>query len=237
MYDLMAKLAIILPTFNAAATIEQALSSIAIQTNRDFEVIVVDGGSRDDTVERIKKFSTLISILISEKDMGIYDAMNKGVSLANSEFILFLGADDALYDKNVLTHVLPLLIGQKVYYGETYFLKRRKTYDGKFSVYKLALRNICHQAIFYPANLLKETKYSLQYPLLADFHMNLQLVKKGVPFVFIDYIIANFNDNASSASSSDTAFEKDKLQMVKECLGTMPYLYAVSRRIVKRLLR
>jgi hypothetical protein len=67
--------------------------------------------------------------------------------------------------------------------------------------------------------------------------MNLQLVKKGVPFVFIDYIIANFNDNASSASSSDTAFEKDKLQMVKECLGTMPYLYAVSRRIVKRLLR
>ena len=85
--------------------------------------------------------------------------------------------------------------------------------------------------------LLKKYRFSLKYPLLADYHLNLTLAKDKIKFEYVDIIVTNFNDAGASGSFKDHAFEKDKLRLVKESLGILPYLYALTRRRMKRLFR
>lgn len=228
----MPKYSIIIPSYNAEATIDATLESIVCQTCKDFEVILIDGGSQDGTLEMATKYSSVIKYQVSEKDAGIYDAMNKGVKQANGDFIIFLGADDVFYNEHVLSDVLPFLNQNKVYYGQAYFLNKKITYDGRFHSYKFALRNICHQAIFYPASVLKSVEFDLKYPLLSDYHLNLLLLKQKVEFEYIGVVIAKFNDGGASAVATDEFFERNKLSLVKENLGLLPYLYASFRRLL-----
>lgn len=232
----MCSISIIIPTYNAASTIEATLLSIVSQSIKDYEVIIIDGCSTDNTITIVNQYKSHITTVICEEDKGIYDAMNKGIGMAKGRFIYFLGADDTLYNDKILETVIPLLQGNKVYYGQAFFLKRNTFYDGPFNTYKLALRNICHQAIFYPAGLLKNNLYNLQYRLLSDYDLNLKLYGSSVPYIYINLVIANFNDTASSASAKDAAFEAAKLSLVKKHLGLFPYYYALSRRVLKGLL-
>lgn len=98
------KISIITVCFNAASTIEQTIKSVLAQSYSDFEYIVVDGGSKDETVKILEKYKNQIRY-ISEKDNGIYDAMNKGVRMATGEVIGVIGADDFYPDSDVLTKV------------------------------------------------------------------------------------------------------------------------------------
>lgn len=97
------KLSIIIATYNSEKTLEKTLESLLVQTYRQFEVVMIDGLSKDGTVSIIKKFDGLFSekgisfIWISEKDKGIYDAWNKGLEKVNSDWIAFLGSDDTYY--------------------------------------------------------------------------------------------------------------------------------------------
>lgn len=88
------KVSIVIATYNADKVLERALKSVI--PNRPFELILIDGGSRDNTLSIIKKYADQITYWISEKDNGIYDAWNKGVKVAKGDWIMFLGADDAL---------------------------------------------------------------------------------------------------------------------------------------------
>jgi len=97
------KFSIITAVYNRANVIEQAISSVVNQTYDNYEYIVVDGGSLDGTVEILKKYSSKIR-WVSEFDEGIYDAWNKGVKMATGDYILFMGSDDCLLDRNVLSN-------------------------------------------------------------------------------------------------------------------------------------
>lgn len=88
---------IITATFNCEKTLLRSISSVRQQTFRSFEYIIIDGGSTDSTVEKIKNNQSTVTTWLSEKDQGIYDAWNKGISLAKGSWILFIGADDFLY--------------------------------------------------------------------------------------------------------------------------------------------
>jgi glycosyltransferase involved in cell wall biosynthesis len=102
---------IIIPAFNAAVCIREALNSLLQQSFTAFEVLVVDGVSRDNTLAIVQELAERDNRVrfISEKDAGIYDAMNKGIGLAAGEWLYFLGADDALYNEQVLEKVAPVL--------------------------------------------------------------------------------------------------------------------------------
>jgi len=89
-------ISIIIATYNAAETLELSFQSIFAQANSKYELLVIDGGSTDNTVEIIKKYESNISYWISEPDNGIYDAWNKGIAKASGDWIMFLGADDQL---------------------------------------------------------------------------------------------------------------------------------------------
>jgi glycosyltransferase involved in cell wall biosynthesis len=87
---------IIIATYNAAKYLETALQSVFSQTSADYELILIDGGSKDETVEIIKKHQDRIAYWVSEPDQGIYDAWNKGIEQATGDWVLFIGSDDTL---------------------------------------------------------------------------------------------------------------------------------------------
>ena len=90
------KISIITATYNAGKYLEKCLNSIIPQLNNEVELIIIDGGSKDNTVEIIKRYQKHISYFVSEPDKGIYDAWNKGIKASNNEWIMFIGADDEL---------------------------------------------------------------------------------------------------------------------------------------------
>ena len=99
------KISIITVAYNAEATIKDTLESVSSQTYDDVEYIVVDGLSKDRTVEIVKAFQPQVSKFISEKDKGLYDAMNKGIALATGDIVGILNSDDFYANKEVLAHV------------------------------------------------------------------------------------------------------------------------------------
>ena len=103
------KLSIITINYNNSIGLRKTIESVVSQTDNTFEYIIVDGGSSDGSVDIIKQYADKISQWVSERDGGIYNAMNKGVRMAHGEYIMFLNSGDILYDNNVIGHVLPKL--------------------------------------------------------------------------------------------------------------------------------
>lgn len=224
---------IITVVYNAEATIEATILSVINQRCKDYEYIVIDGNSTDNTLSILNRYKSSITKIVSEPDGGIYDAMNKGIRYATAKWLFFLGADDVFFEADTLQKVSSQLVENHcIYYGNAYFKNREKFYDGSFSKFKFALRNICHQAIFYPLQLLHQQQFDIKYRLLSDYATNLKLYKSH-PFRYLNLCVSIFNDAASSANGIDEAFENDKLRLVKENLGLLPYLYAKGRKVVK----
>ena len=94
-------ISIITVTYNGEKYIEETFQSVFKQTNKNFEYIVIDGGSSDNTINIIKKYDSKIDYWVSEKDLGIYDAFNKGMQLCKGEYIGFINSDD-IYEKNTI---------------------------------------------------------------------------------------------------------------------------------------
>lgn len=103
------RLSIITINYNNSIGLRKTIESVVSQTDNTFEYIIVDGGSSDGSVDIIKQYADKVSQWVSERDGGIYNAMNKGVRMAHGEYILFLNSGDILYDNNVIGHVLPKL--------------------------------------------------------------------------------------------------------------------------------
>lgn len=115
------RISLIVPTYNASETINHLLLSIKEQTNQNYEVIVIDGCSNDDTLQIFNASNINISKVVTEKDEGIYDAINKGISLASGDLINVIGADDVFANKHVFDKVLTVFKNTKsdIYAGKT----------------------------------------------------------------------------------------------------------------------
>lgn len=198
---------IIIPTFNSESTINLCIESIINQKFKDFEIIIVDGVSTDSTLTILSKCYENEKILIkSEKDNGIYDAMNKGIDLAKGEWLYFLGSDDTLIDKNVLEKVANLINKEKLdlVYG---IVKGKDSrieykYDSKFTIYT---KGIHHQSVFYNKGIFNKIgKYDMRFSVAADYHLTLKvfsnpkLIKK-----YIDIDIAYYGENGFSSKFYD----------------------------------
>lgn len=208
---------------NGAATLEQTILSVVNQTYDNVEYIVIDGASTDGTLDVIRKYEDRIDLWQSEPDGGIYDAMNKGIALATGGWVLFLGADDVLFDAYVIKNVSKRLININcVYYGDVFFDTHRLIYDYKFSAVKLCCRNICHQAIFYPKTIYNRMHFDTRYRIHADWEYNIKAWKLA-SFVYIPVMISIFCETGSSAKG-DVVFLEDKHRIIKENLGFFVYV-------------
>ena len=168
---------IIIPTFNAAKTLSNALESLLNQKYKNFEVIIKDGLSTDDTLLIAEEYSKKLWIrIISEADKGIYDAMNKSVSIAKGNWLYFLGSDDCLIDSSVLSNVAEQFNDDcDIIYGNTIWVPENYIDKGEKSLSQLLQFGINHQRVFYRKSLFERYGlYNIDYKIAADFDLNIR---------------------------------------------------------------
>jgi glycosyltransferase involved in cell wall biosynthesis len=120
------KISVITVTYNSAQTLEDTIKSVVNQTYPDIEYIIVDGLSKDDTLNIVKKYEGKIAKVVSEKDNGIYDAINKGVDLATGEVVAILNSDDLYNGENVIAQIMKTFAetNADAVYGDLVYVER-----------------------------------------------------------------------------------------------------------------
>ena len=185
-------ISIITATFNSAKTLKDTIQSVLRQTNKDFEYLIVDGGSTDETIDIVKSYESEFSgrlKWVSEKDKGIYDAMNKGIKMASGDIVGILNSDDYFTSDDILQTVADAFKRQEIdaIYGDIHFIrdgnpkKCIRYYSSRmFRPFWLRIGFMpahpsfyCKREIFDKAGL-----YSLDYKIGADYEMLVRLFKR-----------------------------------------------------------
>jgi len=220
---------IIIPTLNSSGTLKSCLESIIPQNYTNFEIWFIDAVSSDNTLDIIVEYQQLYRNInyISEPDKGIYDAMNKGINLANGEWLYFLGSDDTLYNNSVISSVANKIrdTSDKVIYGNVMMRGQNQwnldnvLFNGEYDMAKMVSTNICHQAIFYHKSVFQLLgNYDLSYIASADQEFNLRCYAK-TSFTYIDLIIANFFVGGYSTGTVDHKFHRERGAMLVKYFG------------------
>lgn len=208
---------IIIPTLNSASTLNECLTSIFNQTFQDFEVIIIDGHSTDQTIDIANNFGSQVNI-VEARTKGIYNAMNEGVDFANGEWLYFLGSDDKLYDENVLEKCYYGIegISTQVFYGNaigTASKKITKSPD-KLSLIRTGFH---HQCFFYNKTLfLDGMRFNPLFKVSADYYFTLiELLNKKRNFTYIDLMICEYGENGFSSTNVDYLFFSKHFALIK----------------------
>ncbi|MGE8377019.1 MAG: glycosyltransferase family 2 protein [Sphingobacterium sp.] len=212
---------IITVVFNGSHSIEKSIQSVLRQVNKNYQYIIIDGGSTDGTVDIIKVYRDKIHAFISEPDKGIYDAMNKAIGLANGRYLYFLGADDYLNDKFVTARLEKLASGD-----DDLIMGKVKYISGgivspRFNCMLFLHNSVHHQGTFYNSRCFENFRYDISYRLISDYELNLMLFlkRKSLRVRKSDAIIALCSDNG--ASRSMLSLSKEETNRVRtKCLGS-----------------
>lgn len=210
------KFSIITVTYNAADTIEDTIQSVISQTYHHVEYIIIDGASKDNTLNIVNRYREHITCLVSEPDKGLYDAMNKGMQLATGDYLCFLNAGDSFHEDDTLQLMVHSLRNTEklpdVIYGETelvdsegHFLRMRRLSAPETLNWKSFRQGmlVCHQAFFARRQLTEP--YNLQYRFSADFDWCIRMMKKAsvlhnTHLTLIDYLAEGMTTQNHQAS-------------------------------------
>tara|TARA_Y100000591_G_C21833941_1_gene701349 strand:+ start:572 stop:1348 length:777 start_codon:yes stop_codon:yes gene_type:complete len=216
------KVTIITVTYNAASTIEQTIKSVLDQDYNIIEYIIIDGLSTDNTIQVANKYKSRISKIVSEKDKGIYDAMNKGIELATGDIIGILNADDYFTKKNIISNVVNTFHKNSkldgVYSNLLYINKKNKisrlwetgNYKKKYLSYGWT---IPHPTLFVKkAVYLKCMNYDLKFENAADYEFILRiLVKFNIKLQYINIYSVIMRTGGASDSGLFNMLHQNKL--------------------------
>jgi glycosyltransferase involved in cell wall biosynthesis len=195
------KISIVTVVRNNFAGFIKTASNISGQGYSNLEIIVIDGGSTDGTVEVIKTHAEHITYWISEPDQGIYNAMNKGLAKATGEWVNFMNAGDVFFNSRVLSAVFNQdLQDADVLYGDSIAsYPVFKTYRKALPVDNLWKGMVCcHQSMFFRTNLIKHEGYKPDLFFSADYELILRLYRNGKNFRYIPETIAVFDTRGTS---------------------------------------
>lgn len=218
------RFSIITVCYNAVHTIEETILSVQRQTFKDYEHIIIDGGSTDGTLEIIDKYREKFSVVVSEPDRGIYDAMNKGIFFSKGTFIAMLNADDYYLDDALEVMYSKIkksnLYENIVYYGNLIVFDQ-KIEDGY--VVKPLLPNklnefMClnHPTCFVSRNLYQTFSYNIQYKTAADQDLFLRFWRRGnARFIYLNSEITAMKKGGISSKFS-SFFEIWEIQRTNE---------------------
>lgn len=203
----MKKFSIITISYNSSKTIEQTINSVINQSYKNFEYIIIDGGSTDGTVEIIEKYKSAVNIFISEKDYGIYDAMNKGIKLATGDWVGIINSDD-FYELNIFEKInneIENNINFEIIHGNlnivdlsSKFVIEIKPSD-KLSDINFTM-NMFHPTVFVKRSLYeKERLFDLNFKLSSDWDLLKFFFNNGYKFHYLDLTIANFRQGGAGS--------------------------------------
>ena len=243
------KLSIITVCYNSATTIENTLISVNKQTVDDWEHILVDGGSTDNTLKLIGQYHSKKRVVISEPDNGIYDAMNKGCKYARGEYIIFLNSDDEFYDNRTLEKVIPLFEKSPdiVFCATKLFdLKRKRQFiwnAASPSARPVLYKQNPHPSTIVRASFLKKHSYTFpsKFPMVADLHQQLMLIYKFEAQVFVSNIIVTSMAIGGASTSNRMMIIRNSIEAYNiygDIFGRHALLFAINRllRKFKRIL-
>lgn len=214
------KISIITVTYNCASIIEQTIQSVLEQTYPNIEYIIIDGLSNDTTIDIIKKYEEKVSYWISERDNGIYSAMNKGLEKATGDWIFFLNAGDSFYSKSVLSNIDFVHYQKDNNIGFIFGHVKQRTLKGikpvNFESIPFYLNpkdykgmGFSHQAVFVRTVLAKKVKFDERFKLCADYNMFVTIVKNG-------YVAKELNDVISIIYGIDGTSQRNRILQFKE---------------------
>ncbi len=201
------KVSIITVVYNMKETIERTINSVIQQDYKDIEYIIIDGGSTDGTQDIIKKYENHIANWVSEKDEGIYDAMNKGINCATGDIIGIINADD-WYESGALREVVKKFeqTDADLIYGRVY----RERCDGvRIEVNDNVDLNqlwynvvIAHPGLFVKKNVYEQIgEYLTKFKIAADYEFMLRAYTKGCTYEYLDCAVANYSVGGASTTN------------------------------------
>ena len=210
-------LSIITINLNNVSGLKKTINSIQSQTVKDFEYIVIDGNSIDGSVELILENKMVFSKVVIEKDTGIFNAMNKGVRMAEGEYLLFLNSGDYLSDANVIENIIPYLndydfiSGDTIFEHETGYIKG--TSPHKLTAYVIVRYALSHQSTFIRTDLLRKRPYREDLRIASDWEQELyELVFNDASYRHIPLVVSVFNESGISRTDEDCVRkERDKI--------------------------
>lgn len=223
----MKKISIITISYNEVKTIEKTILSCINQTYLNQEYIIIDGASNDGTIEIINKYNDKIDVFISEPDKGLYDAMNKGLSLATGDYVIFINSGDSLFNKHTLSSIFEEVKTKEpdFIYGDAVVKQHnsnevnyKKARNHKYSWYGMFTN---HQAMIYSLKIINENYLSFDqhnYPISADYKFTIEFLSKTSNIQYINNWICLFNLNGvSSINKKQGLAEANKIR--KEILN------------------
>lgn len=216
------KLSIITVNFNNRDGLQRTIDSVVCQTWRDFEWIIIDGGSTDGSKELIEQYQDNFAYWCSEPDKGIYNAMNKGIDKARGEYVNFMNSGDCFYEKDALRKVADLHPKSDIVYGNfTQGGKRQPPYKNDILL-QLYEHTICHQATFIRRCLLQKRRYEeTDLKIVSDWKFWLEaIVLENASVEHVDVLIADQEIGGTSTYSLALMNERTKVlrEMFPPCI-------------------
>ena len=233
-------ISIITVVYNGEKTIRETLNSVCSQSLLPYEYIIVDGLSTDATIDIIKEYIQRYSFIkyISEKDSGIYDAMNKGIQLAKGKLIGIINSDD-WYEIDVLEKMWKAysINGSGIYYGiQRNILADKEFYLERVSHEFLGQRMMPHPSTFVSADIYKEFGvFDLKFAFSADLELLIRYLKLNIPFNRLDTIITNFRIGGAS-STPKAAIESISIRRNYGFMSTKRYYFSLFKLKLKSFL-
>lgn len=188
----------------------KTIKSIVNQTYKDFEFIIIDGASSDSSLDVINEYSNCIDYWISEPDMGIYNAMNKGIDIARGEYCIFINSGDCLYNNETLSAVSIELDGTNIITGTTMFENGEQWFPpNSLSIPYFYTSSLSHPASFIKMSLLKKYHYDESLKIVSDWKFFLQiLLIEGVSYKPLNIIISIFDISGISMNNPDLCMKE-----------------------------
>jgi len=218
------KLSIITINYNNRDGLLKTIESVMCQTFRDFEWIVIDGGSNDGSKELIEEYSEHFSYWVSEPDKGIYNAMNKGIMKAKGEYLLFLNSGDSLYKPQSLAKCFSNVINGDILYGDLILTDGHSMtslhYPDTLSLKFFYEKTLCHNSTFIKRVLLQNEYYNEDLKIVSDWEFFLKQALHNKSFNHINETIVIYDTNGISSSEGD-ALEKERSAVLSQRL---PYM-------------
>ncbi len=227
---------IIIPSYCSEKTIRTCIDSILHQSFKNFEIIIIDGASNDKTLEIIKAYGSSVNKLISEKDSGVYDAINKGIHIASGEYIYVLGSDDQLFSNDTLEKIQAVAQGSSpmLIFGNVKNVGRQHRavpaiHQSSFDS-SLYLKNTLHQqGCFYHHSLFSEKKFNAEYKILGDYDFHLQLFQEKISSLQIHTTVATCEAQGLSKRFTKELYQEE-LKIKKQRLNF--FWLAINRILI-----
>ncbi len=219
---------IITVVFNGEKTLESTIKSVINQTYDNIEYVIIDGNSKDKTLDIIKKYDSKISKWISEPDEGIYDAMNKGINISTGDYIWFMNSGDELANAKTVEDIISSSPNSDIYYGDTVMIdcngneigNRRLSPPEKLTwkSFKKGML-VSHQSFIAKKQIIKS--YNLKYKFSADFEWCLLALKNAKSITNTHLTLSKFLDGGITKQNIAAGL-KERFKIMSEYYGLIP---------------